>query len=130
MDLLLHVLASLGPYSSNDGCLSWVGDWFVSDLLNWVVGVRGADVMEGGGQSRPQMMDFGLVLLRLDERYFALDFYPWSCDSIGGVTLGAGWAERLCRMLSACMLCARNFLCHEDPGWMDWHSCGGSLGVQ
>jgi hypothetical protein len=86
--------------------LGWVTG-VVSDLLHWVVGIRGADVMEGDGQSRPQVMDFGLVLLRflmicggqgmfphyMDERYFALDFYPWSCDLIDGVTLGAGQAE-------------------------------------
>ena len=104
--------------------LLWVTG-VMSDLLFWVVGVHGADALEGGGQTRPQVMGFGLVLLRflmicggrdmfphyLDEKYFSSDFYPWSVDSIGRVTLGAGRAERLRRMLSSYMLCACNYLC-------------------
>ena len=43
-------------------------------------------------------------------------------DSIGGVTLGAGRAERLRRMLSSYMLCACNYLCIM---WMG----GGWIGV-
>jgi hypothetical protein len=108
-----------------DAFLGWVTG-VVSDLLFWVVGVRGADALEGGGQTRPQVvMDFGLVLLRflmicgwrgmfphyMDESYFLSYFYPWSVDSIGGVTLGAGRAEQLRQMLSAYMLCAHNYLC-------------------
>jgi hypothetical protein len=99
-------------------------------------GFRGADALEGGGQTCPQVMDFGLVLLRflmicggrdtfphyVDEKYFSSDFYPWSVDSIGGVTLGAGRAERLRRMLSSHMLCACNYLCIM---WMG----GGWIGV-
>ena len=63
----------------------------MSDLLFWVVGVRGADALEEGGQTHPQVvMDFRLVQLRflmicgrrgmfphyMDERYFLSDFYP------------------------------------------------------
>ena len=65
--------------------------WMPFSLL-WVVGVCGADVLEGDRQTCPQVMDFGLVLLRfliicggramfthcLEERYFSSDFYPWS----------------------------------------------------
>ncbi len=117
-----------------DAFLRWVTG-VVSDLLFWVVGIRGADALEGGGQTRPQVMDFGLVVLRFlmigcgrdmfphyeDAKYFSSDFYPWSVDSIGGVvTLGAGWAERLRRMLSLYMLCARNYLriMWREGGWI------------
>ncbi len=76
-----------------DSFLGWVTG-VVSDLLFWVVGVRGADALEGGGETCPQVMDFGLVLLRflmicggqdmfphyMDERYFLSEFYPWSVD--------------------------------------------------
>jgi hypothetical protein len=84
-----------------DAFLGWVTG-VMSDLLFWVVGVRGADVLEGGGQTRPQVMGFGLVLLRflmicggrdmfphyLDEKYFSSDFYPWSLTRLAGLLLG------------------------------------------
>ena len=119
-----------------DAFLGWVTG-IVSDLLFWVVGVHGADALEGGGQTRPQVMDFWLVLLRflmicggrdmfphyVDEKeYFSSDFNPWSVDSIGGVTLGAGRAERLRQMLSSYVLCTRIYLCIM---WMG----GGWTGV-
>ena len=122
-----------------DAFLGWVTG-VISDLLFWVVGVRGADVLEGGGQTLPQVMGFGLVLLRFlmicggrdmfphhfNEKYFSSDFYPWSVDSIGGVTLGAGRAERLRRMLSSYMLCARNYL---RIMWMGGGWIGASVSV-
>ncbi len=65
---------------------------------------------------------WGMFPHYMDERYFLLDFYPWSVDSIGGVTLRPGWAEQLRWMLSAYMLCACNYL---RIMWMG----GGWIGV-
>jgi hypothetical protein len=66
-----------------DAHLRWVTS-VVSDLLLWVVGVRGADVLEGGGQTHPQVMEFGLVLLRFlmicgGFFVFSLLFYYFCC---------------------------------------------------
>ena len=62
-----------------DAFLEWVTG-VISDLLFCVVGVRGTDVLEGGGQTRPQVMGFGLVLLRFLMICGGRDMFPHHLD--------------------------------------------------
>ena len=87
----------------------------------WWWGVCSSDVMEEVGESRPQVMDFRLVLMRLlmifsgwgmfpcymDNMHFGSESYPcWSGYLVeGGIAVGGGRGERLYRMLPAYMLC-------------------------